>query len=53
MKKVLEAFGQFSGYDHTILINEYQGNYDAIQSKQQRIRINYIEAISIEKDTER
>ena len=30
---LLLAFGQFSGHDHTILINEYQRNYDAIISK--------------------
>ena len=27
------AFGQFSDHDHTILINEYQWNYDVIMSK--------------------
>ena len=27
------AFGQFSGHDHTILITEYQRNYDVIMSK--------------------
>ena len=30
---LLLANGQFSGHDHTILINEYQRNYDAIISK--------------------
>ena len=27
---LLLAFGQFSGHDHTILINEYQQNFDEI-----------------------
>ena len=30
---LLLAFGQFSGHDHTVLINEYQRNYDVIMSK--------------------
>ena len=41
---------QFSGHDHTIFINEYQRNYDVIMSKQQQIRINYIEEASIISD---
>ena len=30
---LLLALGQFSGHDHTILINEYQRNSDVIMSK--------------------
>ena len=30
---LLLAFSQFSGHDHTILMNEYQRNYDVIMSK--------------------
>ena len=30
---LLQAFCQFSGHDNTILINEYQRNYDVIMSK--------------------
>ena len=30
---LLLAFGQFSGHDNAILINEYQQNYDVIMSK--------------------
>ena len=33
IKKLLSDLGQFSGHDHTILINEYQRNYDVIISK--------------------
>ena len=33
IKQFLQAFGQFSGHDHTILVNEYQRNYDVIMSK--------------------
>ena len=28
MQKLLQAFGQFSGHDHTIFINNDQRNYD-------------------------
>ena len=30
---LLLAFGEFSDHDHTVLINEYQRNYDVITSK--------------------
>ena len=30
---LLQAFGQFSGHDHTIFINECERNYDFIVSK--------------------
>ena len=30
IKRLLQDIGQFSGHDHTILINEYQRNYDVI-----------------------
>ena len=26
----MQAFSQFSGHDYTILINEYLGNFDAL-----------------------
>ena len=29
----LQAFGQFSGHDHTIFINKYLQNFDVIISK--------------------
>ena len=40
IKKSLEAFGQFSGHDHKILINEYQRNYDVILSKYVTRKLN-------------
>ena len=33
IKRLLQAIGQLSGLDQTILINEYQRNYDIIMSK--------------------
>ena len=40
IKKLLQAFGQFSGHDHTILINEHQRNYDVILSKYVTRKLN-------------
>ena len=31
--KLLQAFGEFTSHNHTILINEYQPNYDALYFK--------------------
>ena len=49
----MEAFGQLSGHDHTILTNEYEGNSDVIMPKQKQIRINYIQEISIKNDAKK